>query len=79
MSATSVSTPRLQYVLGEMLYERGRPPARVIYEWCNGVAVNKYRGYDRGTYFDLYPYKSLRFAGIPMERKRIRIFDIVRL
>lgn len=79
MTGTEVRMKRVQYVLGEMLCERGRPPAWVIYEWCNGVAVNKYRGYDRGSYFDLYPYKCLRFAGVPMTRKKIGISEIIRL
>lgn len=61
-------------VVGFLSVRRG-PPIKVVVEWFNGIAVNQYRGYERGDLLVLYPQKTLKWIGIQPTKKTISIRD----
>ena len=59
---------------------KDRYPPAIIEERLNGSTVNRYTGYDHGTYFRLYPMKGGKLVAspVPYERKSIGIKEAKR-
>ena len=60
---------------------RGKPGERspkIVVEYLCGSPVNKYTGYDKGTYLHLYPRERLQPSSVPLTKKTVDILRTVR-
>ena len=60
---------------------RGKPgelPPKIVVEYLSGSPVNKYTGYDKGTYLHLYPRERLQPSSVPLTKKTVDILRTVR-